>query len=130
MLAKRMCEMQAALLQSTVPVWISAGGAGNGRHVFPPLIVLATSAQRPDAHPTALNAQPVWSLTQVRSTMKGPPVDDDGVGVVAANEGVDSVVALGEGRDGAGGGALPEAQPATNTTERAATIPNRTLRAP
>jgi hypothetical protein len=89
--------------------------------------VLASSAQRPEGHSTALSAQPVWSLTHVRSTTKGPP-DDDGVGVVAANEGVDSGVALRESLDDAAGDALPDVQPARNTTDMVATITNLTLR--
>ena len=61
--------------------------------------------------------------------MNGPVDGDDGVGVVAANDGVDSVVALGESLEDAGRGMLPEAQPARNTTARVAIIPNLTLRA-
>jgi len=61
--------------------------------------------------------------------MNGPPDVDGGVGVVSANEGVDSVAALGESLDDADGSVLPEAQPARNTPESAATIPNLTLRA-
>jgi hypothetical protein len=61
--------------------------------------------------------------------MYGPADADGGVGVVAANEGVDSVAALGESLDDAGGCVLPDAQPARNTTESVATIPNFTLRA-
>jgi hypothetical protein len=61
--------------------------------------------------------------------MKGPADGDDGVGVAAANEGVDSVVALGESLDGAGDDVLPDAQPARTTTERVVTIINLTLRA-
>jgi hypothetical protein len=63
----------------------------------------------------------------VRSTTKGPRDGDDGVGVVAANEGVDSVVAMGESLDEAGTDVPPAAQPARNTTDRVATIPNLTL---
>jgi hypothetical protein len=61
--------------------------------------------------------------------MNGPAESDDGVGVVTADEGVDSVVALGESIDDAGGGVLPEAQPARNTTASVAATPNLTLRA-
>jgi len=61
--------------------------------------------------------------------MNGPAGGDDGVGVVAANDGVDAVVAPGESVDDAGDDVLPDAQPARTTTDRAVTITNLTLRA-
>lgn len=60
--------------------------------------------------------------------MNGPADADDDVGVVSADEGVDSVVALEERLDDAGGGVLPDAQPASDTTASVGAIPNFTLR--